>query len=404
MRDSRRPRCVLRPVVVSLAALALSLGTSACSDEEDADSPEMGAASRDEAGSGGDGSKGETKGPEGGSTSSTAEGGRGGAPGGERGNAGGKTASATGGTGGSASTSVDDSDAGTMGTDTGLDAQLPPSDAEAMQKWLAAGLYKDWVCESEPSAKTEGAAAIHVHGGKSRVCTNVRLAASKTSGRREFPRGAASVKELYDDMDKLVATAVSVKVDDTSAGGQGWYWWEGAETSGKGITACAGCHGAAGSDSDHAGAGDYVYFQVRDEAQLPTIGSADEVRVWLEAEHYKRWTCESDKTQKNDGAAAIHVHALNRVCTNGRLTTARKSAGKWPAGVASVKEIYDGDTISGIDVSFKVTADSNDGNGWYWYNGNSADFGLTGCTGCHAAAGSDPEHPGAGDFVYFLNE
>jgi hypothetical protein len=47
-------------------------------------------------------------------------------------------------------------------------------------------------------------------------------------------------------------------------------------------------------------------------------------------------------------------------------------------------------------------ADSDGGNGWYWYEGESAaGFGLSACTGCDAAAGSDDDHPGAGDFVYF---
>ena len=142
-----------------------------------------------------------------------------------------------------------------------LDPQVPPADSDEVERWLAQGFYKDWTCEDEPTAKTFGAAAIHVHGGKSLVCTNALLSKATRSGDAEFPKGVASVKDFYDADGKQIGTAVAVKVAAKSDGGRGWYWWEGKTNSGLGAKVCVGCHAAAGSDDDHPGAGDYVYFR-----------------------------------------------------------------------------------------------------------------------------------------------
>jgi hypothetical protein len=146
-------------------------------------------------------------------------------------------------------------------SETAFDPQLPPTETRRVESWLARGFYKDWVCEDEPTAKTDGAPAIHVHGGKSLVCTNALLASSEREDGEEYPKGVASVKEILDSAGKLTLTAVAVKVADESDGGKGWYWYEGARYSGTGVAACTGCHSAAGSDADHPGAGDYVYFR-----------------------------------------------------------------------------------------------------------------------------------------------
>ena len=71
----------------------------------------------------------------------------------------------------------------------------------------------------------------------------------------------ASVKELYGNAGKQVGSAVAVKIATGSDEGNGWYWWEGSAGSGIGAKTCTGCHGAAGSDDDHPGAGDYLYFK-----------------------------------------------------------------------------------------------------------------------------------------------
>jgi hypothetical protein len=142
-----------------------------------------------------------------------------------------------------------------------FDPQIPPEDVDDMEAWLAAGYYKAWACEAKPTKKTDGAPAIHAHGGMNRVCSNLQLSAAKLEDGGEFPKGVASVKELYSDSGELEGTAVTVKVEDESAEGRGWYYWEGKRISGRGIAGCANCHSAAGSDDDHPGAGDFVYFR-----------------------------------------------------------------------------------------------------------------------------------------------
>src|SRR5689334_14659985 len=65
-------------------------------------------------------------------------------------------------------------DAGALadaGQRDGFDRQLPPTHSDDVERWLAARYFDDWTCEPEPTAKTDGAKAIHVHGGKSRVCS-----------------------------------------------------------------------------------------------------------------------------------------------------------------------------------------------------------------------------------------
>lgn len=295
------------------------------------------------------------------------------------------------------------------GTDAGsddLDPELPPTNAAAMERWLAMGYYLDWVCETEPDAKTEGASAIHVHGAATRVCSNVLLAASVAPGTTgQFPAGVAAVKEVFDADEELVATVVSVKTQADSAAGDNWYWYGGPGTEGFGIAGCTGCHSAAASDDEHPGAGDFVYFQTKDDAQIPPVGEVEDIEAWLAMGYYLDWTCEDEPNVKTDGAEAIHVHPRNRICVNAKLGASELTNGEWPAGVAAVKELYandvDGGAMTGAVLYTKVGSMSQGGDAWFWFAGAGATgFGITDCTGCHGAAGSDVDHPGAGDYVY----
>ena len=277
-------------------------------------------------------------------------------------------------------------------------AQFPPTTAREMEAWLDEEHYLQWACEEDATVKDFGIPAIHVHGVSSRVCSNILLATSRGG---TLPAGVASVKEVYDDSGSLLARAVAAKVRADSDEGNGWYWYEGENAAGFGLSTCTGCHAAAGSDDEHPGAGDFVYFQETDEENLPPTADREAVTAWLDAGHYESWDCEAEPTEKTSGDPAIHVHGINRVCSNPRLASATLSEGEWPAGIASVKEIYDGDTITSRDVYVKVTQ-TNEGLGFFYYGGASTvGFGAPGCIGCHSAAGSDAGHPGAGDFVYF---
>jgi hypothetical protein len=161
--------------------------------------------------------------------------------------------------------------AGAAGAEAGCpastpgDAQTPATGAAAdIDAWIAKGDYKKWKCESA----VHEARSPSPHG-KNRICSNDLLSAA---GDGEFPTGAASVKELYDDAGTtIVGHAVYLK---TKAGaGESFYWYEvssslggvvanGTGDSGTAKSICVGCHSAAGADANHSGH-DFVYTQVK---------------------------------------------------------------------------------------------------------------------------------------------
>jgi len=128
--------------------------------------------------------------------------------------------------------------------------------------------------------------------------------------------------------------------------------------------------------------------------------------AWLDSGAYKAWRCEPEAHPPRTGSP----HGANRVCSNETLSAAAAGTGEWPEGVAAVKELYDrvGGSITGIAVYLKTAPASDKGAGWYWYErlGTriAADgLNVSGCTGCHSIAGTDPAStpsPGARDFVY----
>jgi hypothetical protein len=128
-------------------------------------------------------------------------------------------------------------------------------------QWLSAfeeqGWEEQWVCEAEPTEKTAGAAAIHAHA-RNRVCNNQRLAEAALEGDEQLPVGSAALKFV------AAGTYVEVKVQADSADGDGWFWRSpDGGVAARGAAVCTGCHAAAGSDEDHPGLGDFVYFQVQ---------------------------------------------------------------------------------------------------------------------------------------------
>lgn len=144
---------------------------------------------------------------------------------------------------------------------TGEEAELPPvGDAAALAAWLEGGAYRSWSCE-------EDAHAPRPPSGHSpnRVCSN-RLASQHGAG--EYPVGAASVKELFDDAgENVVGYAVARKM--AAGQGEAWFWFEqigsnvianGLGDTGTPKTVCARCHARAGTTSfGH----DMVFTQVR---------------------------------------------------------------------------------------------------------------------------------------------
>jgi hypothetical protein len=80
-------------------------------------------------------------------------------------------------------------------------------------------------------------------------------------------------------------------------------------------------------------------------------------------------------------------------------------------GAAAVKELYGSATDTtplGYDVYLKTQANSASGANWYFYERvqqlvTTDGLGVSGCVGCHIAAGTDAAHtptPGGRDEVY----
>lgn len=128
---------------------------------------------------------------------------------------------------------------------TGVPSEPPPTDGAALEAWLMAGEYLDWPAESGVHPSTGP------HFGGVRTFVNDALFASLQAGATEHPEGAAAVKELYGAGDEILGWSVEVKVQADSAGGDGWYWYEGYQgdvyADGIGAGICTGCH-SGGTD------------------------------------------------------------------------------------------------------------------------------------------------------------
>jgi len=134
-------------------------------------------------------------------------------------------------------------------------------------------------------------------------------------------------------------------------------------------------------------------------AQSPPM-TAPELLAWLAERHYEAWHCEPAPHE----ARPPGPHGTTRICSNDLLAAAGPS-GAFPIGAASVKELIDGDRVTGWAVAVKAAAESGAaGEGWYWYERGDGETygdgrGFTGCTDCHRRADARFA-PTARDFVF----
>ncbi len=145
-----------------------------------------------------------------------------------------------------------------------------PITAAEVETWIASGDYLDWVCEAAPRPMR----GPSPHGAV-RVCSN-RVLSTYVQEPDDWLRGSAAVKELYASATDTEPVGYSyyVKVDDQSANGAGWYWYErgaagvtadGRGSASDGSASCVACHSVAGSDEAHttsAGSRDFVYTAI----------------------------------------------------------------------------------------------------------------------------------------------
>lgn len=125
------------------------------------------------------------------------------------------------------------------------------------------------------------------------------------------------------------------------------------------------------------------------DPQLPARGTTD-LPQWLAAGYYQAWRCEPAPHPGRSPSP----HGGARICNNDALQAAAATGiGAFPAGAASVKEVYDGGRRAGYAVSRKLTA-GDGGDRWYWYERSSGNVyangsGADNCTGCHGGAPRD---------------
>lgn len=131
-----------------------------------------------------------------------------------------------------------------------------PTDAAELLTYLQDGRYNDFAAEAEahgsvgphPSPDLQASSTV-------RAFFNSAMEASIRAGNSVHPAGSGIVKEFRDADGGLSGWAVSVKTDEDSQNGQGWYWYEALGISddatviaaGMGVALCWGCH-ATGND------------------------------------------------------------------------------------------------------------------------------------------------------------
>ena len=157
-----------------------------------------------------------------------------------------------------------------------------------------------------------------------------------------------------------------------------------------------GC-GSGGSDpgeTSDAGGPDTIEPADADRGtpQRPPQGQAT-LEAWLAGAPHRLWACEDQISPPRLGG----LHGRHRICSNELLLNS--TAGPYPVGAASVKELFSGtgDQPNGFAVGVKVLEGEGTAT-WYWYErrGTSptatplADgVGVPQCAVCHGTAARD---------------
>ena len=140
---------------------------------------------------------------------------------------------------------------------------IPPTNADELADYIAAGHYLEWDCEAEAHAPR--APSPHPIN---RICSNPLLASSLPG--EGLPIGAATIKEIYEG-EAIIAWAVGVKVAEGGADdGASVYWFEGdgvaapaadgtGDSGGLAENQCFACH----TDAPAAGGQEQFFTIVR---------------------------------------------------------------------------------------------------------------------------------------------
>lgn len=124
----------------------------------------------------------------------------------------------------------------------------------------------------------------------------------------------------------------------------------------------------------------------QEERELPPQGHIA-LQAWLAAGFYTTWACE----EAAHPARPPGAHGTNRICSNAMLAGA--TAGAYPVGAASVKELWQDGRVTGFAVGRKIAA-GDAASSWYWYEAFGDRVIADGvdrriCVDCHADAPRD---------------
>jgi len=132
-------------------------------------------------------------------------------------------------------------------TPKGLTLDIPLG-KEQLFAYLKSGKYKEFTNkekEAHPSLGPHQKLGLPV-----RVFMNDIIAASLEKGNDEHPLGSVIVKEMFKEDNTPNGWAVMAKTHDKAQGGNGWFWYEVADSEdatkivamGNGIEGCFSCH------------------------------------------------------------------------------------------------------------------------------------------------------------------
>ncbi len=118
---------------------------------------------------------------------------------------------------------------------------MVPSSKDALFAFLQSGEYKSWAHEE-----------LHKSRGPHfdvKTYINPTLEKSLMDQNKSHPKGTSAIKEMYEE-GSMTGWAVSVKTQENSDNGKGWYWYEVLSTTdggrlageGQGLGLCVGCH------------------------------------------------------------------------------------------------------------------------------------------------------------------
>ncbi len=137
-------------------------------------------------------------------------------------------------------------------TPEGLTLEIPLS-KDQLFAYLKSGKYKEFSNkekEAHPSLGPHQKLGLPV-----RVFMNDIIAESLKNGNKEHPLGSVIVKEMFNEDNTPNGWAVMAKTHDKADGGNGWFWYEVADSEdatkivavGNGVEGCFSCH-AIGKD------------------------------------------------------------------------------------------------------------------------------------------------------------